>query len=69
LVRCVVCVMCNVCNAWTWAIYALKLLIFGNFVTIMDLIVCDDDIFVLYCMLCILQLYCIPIYILVHCCV
>jgi hypothetical protein len=52
-----------VCNAWTLAIYALTLLIFGNFVTIMDLIVCDDDIFVLYCMLCILQLYCIPIYI------
>jgi hypothetical protein len=29
----------------------------------MVLIVCDDDIFVLYCMLCILQLYCISIYI------
>jgi hypothetical protein len=29
----------------------------------MVLIVCDDDIFVLYYMLCILQLYFIPIYI------
>ena len=30
LVRCVVCVMRNVCNAWTWAIYALTLVIFGT---------------------------------------
>jgi hypothetical protein len=54
--------MCNVCNAWTWAIYALTLLIFGNFVTIMVLIICDDDIFVLYYMLCIMQLYYIYIF-------
>jgi hypothetical protein len=48
------CSVCNVWDAWTWAIYAPTLLIFENFVTIMVLIVCDDDIFVLYCMLCIL---------------
>jgi hypothetical protein len=48
-------------------LYAPTLLIFGNFVIIMVLIVCDDDdLMMIYCfvLLCILQLYCIPIYIL-----
>jgi hypothetical protein len=51
-------------------LYAPTLLIFGNFVTIMVLIVCDDDdLMMIYCfvLLCILQLYYIPIYI--YCCV